>query len=409
MSKRLRNVKEVDWSVDLMAPAKPRGPSAFKRHMAEEFRKLENPPRIEHSPFDDPIECTPPAPVVLDSAYAPLPDMKQQPPSKPSLFSSMALVSGGSKAEVKEPPPETDTDDLRVLDVMMWEPSPSMLPSEASSRLLDWANEWDLVVQKSSDPKLVLSFVCDRRCALVTEHLMILNKIHAVMRDDVFRVVTCPAVTAERDRVHFPDRFWALVTGLAFQISQCLTAMPKRFGSSTGKHSGPVRQLPPSVDDLRWTYGHHQRGDSMVAHPMALGRHVFANSLMITPAELEGVLVEARQRCVVENTTLYAMTQVKPEELVLKRFVVGPLLYHAMNSPAFGKLQIPKAAADQLTMELNLKEWPLEGVLEEQGDELVRISVWGPALTMGTSQPKTREWFWRLLLAHQFCPPASAF
>ena len=416
MQKRQRKEYALGGDPFMNPRAKRTGPSLFKRQMAEAFKQLENPAPLPRSVFDDdPIECTPPAhPPVLDAAYAPLPDMKHSIPKEPSIFPSMALI--GSKAEVKE----EEEADLRVLDVMMWEPSPSMLPSEASSKLLKWANEWDTVVQKSSDPRLVLSFVCDRRCSLVVDNLMILNKIHAVMRDDVFRVVTCPSVTPERDRVHFPERFWALVTGFEFQIRECLLSMPKRFGSSTGKHSGSVKELPPGEDDLRWTYGHRQE-DSMVGHPMALGRHVFAHGLMISPAELEAVLVEARQRCILENAALYAMADpdsANPSKLAVKRFVVGPLLYHAMNTPAFAgselqaseALQIPKAAADQLISELDLKAWPLGGnLVERQGVNLEKVSVWGPALTMGDSQPKTREWFWRLLLAHQFCPPARAF
>lgn len=346
------------------------------------------PPRLR------PVPVRPP---VINPNYTPLPSVVSAPPRPPSLFASLALVQPTQVVDEKEEEDDDDdTDLLRDLDLVV-------IP-EKTQQDIAWANRFDIMVQLGRlDGQDMYAFACHPDNSSIEEkHLMVLQKMFCVMREDLFRVVTCPLITPDRDSVRFPARFWSLVSGFAWQISRVLSSTPSRFLRTAGQVS-----LARIQEQMQNTYS--SRHDSLTDHPLALTRLLVVAHWLISPAQLQDVILDARQRCRLANPLMWAVLpddqKPDPAFLVLFRVIVGPMLYTAMNSAAF-EPPIPKAAMDEVTTKLDLKSWPLENnVLEQHADgSLSRVSLFGPTM-LNKSAGETREWFWRLLLLHQFCPP----
>ena len=357
-----------------------------------------------------PVSVPRPAPIrppVINPNYTPLPAVGSAPPltQPPSLFASLALVvTPPTPMQVVDEKEEDsdlddDTDLLRDLDLVVVD--------KTQQQDIAWANRFDIMVQLGRlDGQDMLQFASHPdNSSIEDKHLMVLQKMFCVMREDLFRVVTCPPITPNRDSVRFPARFWSLVSGLAYQISRLLSSPSSRFLRAS---TGPVSSLARIQEQMQNTYS-LQKMDSLMDHPLALTRLLIAARWLISPAQLQDVILEARQRCRLANPLMWAVLpedqKPDPAFLVLHRVIVGPMLYTAMNSAAF-EPPIPKAAMDEVTAKLDLKSWPLENnVVEQRADgSLSRVSLFGPTMLNKTGV-ETREWFWRLLLLHQFCPP----
>jgi hypothetical protein len=383
--------KKFDWARNTDEPE-----FGFRPDVDPAFDKLVVPVSVPRRPV-------PVRPPVINPNYTPLPSVvsaPSQPPRPPSLFASLALVQPMQVVDEKEEEDDDDDDDtdlLRDLDLVV-------IP-EKTQQDIAWANRFDIMVQLGRlDGQDMYAFACHPDNSSIEEkHLMVLQKMFCVMREDLFRVVTCPLITPDRDSVRFPARFWSLVSGFAWQISRVLSSTPSRFLRTTG----PQVSLARIQEQMQNTYS--SRHDSLTDHPLALTRLLVVAHWLISPAQLQDVILDARQRCRLANPLMWAVLpddqKPDPAFLVLFRVIVGPMLYTAMNSAAF-EPPIPKAAMDEVTTKLDLKSWPLENnVLEQHADgSLSRVSLFGPTM-LNKSAGETREWFWRLLLLHQFCPP----
>lgn len=387
-------MKKFDWARNTDRPGFGFHPD---RDVDPAFDKL-----VVPVPVPAPVPAPRPPPMINPN-YTPLPTVVSAPPRPPSLFASLALTQQPMQVDddEKEDDDDDDTDLLRDLD---------LVEVDKNKQDIAWANRFDIIVQLGRlDGQDMYTFACHpENSSIEDKHLMVLQKMCCVMREDLFRVVTCPLITPNRDSVRFPARFWSLVSGLAWQISRLLSSTPSRF-LRTGT-AAPPSSLARIQDQMQNTYlSQGKKMDSLMDHPLALTRLLIAAHWLISPAQLQDVILDARQRCRLANPLMWAVLpddqKPDPAFLVLFRVIVGPMLYTAMNSAAF-EPPIPKAAMDELTTKLDLKSWPLENnVVEQRADgSLSRVSLFGPTMLNKTGT-ETREWFWRLLLLHQFCPP----